>query len=115
MNRDIRDEFMAGFNSVMKDGKSNTAYTEGCLLIYMLPPVCACFSSWWATVIAIASIVLGLWLSRPSRRWIAGFSIACLFCPHLWIVVLGWVGGFLLTIYLDGAYKRNPQSSKEWE
>jgi hypothetical protein len=115
MNRDIRDEFMAGFNSVMKGGKSTTAYTEGCLLIYMLPAVCACFSSWWATVIAIASIALGLWLSLPSRRWIAAISIACLFYPNVLVKVLGWVCGFLLTIYLDGAYKRNPQPSSEWD
>ncbi len=116
MNRDIREEFMAGFNSRMNGGgKSATAYTEGCLLIYMLPAVCACFSSWWATVIAIASIALGLWVSRPSRRWIAAISIACVWYPNLWVSFIGWFGGFLLTIYLDGAHQRNPQPSQEWD
>lgn len=103
-------------NSMLLGWEKNMAVSAGCGLIYMPPTVLCFYTGPWAWVVIIASATLGLWLSSPLRRWIAVLSLLCAWYPDPMVTFGGWIGGFCLTCYLDGAYKRNPQApSSEWD
>jgi len=112
MTHDVKGDFVRGFREGL-NGK--TAISPGCLFFYIAPTILYFFLDGWYRGVVVVSIALGFWLSKPSRRWIAAISIACTFFPPLWVNLLGWVGGFWLTIELDGALKHNLQPPQEWE
>ena len=83
-------------------------------LIYIVPTVMLFGETWWSTVMACMSVVVGLWRAKADRRIAAVVGYVCLFLPIGWLSLVGFVAAFWATTVKDGFDRNNPQPEEEW-